>query len=53
MKYNEDGEKQVSEYLDRFGLHVGYMLSFSYIKNKTPEVTLVHVEDKILYEGIV
>ncbi len=52
-RYNEKGEKQISEYLDRFGLTVGYMLSFSFNKNKEPGVKEVKVGDKMVYEGIV
>jgi hypothetical protein len=52
-RYNEKGEKQISEYLDRFDLTVGYMLSFSFNRNKEPGVKEVKVGDKLLYEGIV
>lgn len=52
-KYNEDGEKQVLEYLDYFGLSTGYMLSFSFNKKKETGVSEVRFGDKILYEGVV
>ena len=52
-RYNEKGEKQIMKYLDRFGLTVGYMLSFSFNKNKKPGVEEVKIGDKLLYEGIV
>lgn len=52
-KYNEDGEKQVSAYLDYFGLSTGYMLSFSFIKKKESGVKTVQFGDKTLIEGIV
>ncbi|MBQ7488611.1 MAG: 9-O-acetyl-N-acetylneuraminate esterase, partial [Clostridia bacterium] len=52
-RYNADGEKQISEYLDYFGLTTGYMLSFNFIKNKTTGVELVKVGSKTLYEGTV
>ena len=52
-RYNEKGEKQISEYLDRFNLTVGYMLSFSFNKKKEPGVKEVKVGNKLLYEGIV
>lgn len=52
-KYNVDGEKQISEYLDYFGLSTGYMLSFSFNQKKTSGVSEVRVGDKLLYEGIV
>ena len=50
-RYNADGEKQISDYLDSFGLITGYMLSFNSKKNSG--VRAVHVNDKLLYEGIV
>ncbi|MCR5726262.1 MAG: 9-O-acetyl-N-acetylneuraminate esterase, partial [Lachnospiraceae bacterium] len=52
-RYNEKGEAQVMEYLDRFELSTGYMLSFSFNKNKKPGVEQVRVGSKLLYEGIV
>ena len=53
MKYHANGEKQVSEYLDYFGLSTGYMLSFSFNKDKESGVKEIHMGDKTLYEGIV
>jgi hypothetical protein len=52
-RYNTDGEKQISEYLDYYGLTTGYMLSFNFNKNKKVGVEQVHIGDKILYEGTV
>jgi hypothetical protein len=52
-RYNESGEKQISEYLEYFGLSTGYMLSFDFNKNKETGVKQVHVGDKVLYEGVV
>jgi hypothetical protein len=52
-RYNADGEKQISEYLDFFGLTTGYMLSFNFNKNKQPGVKRMQIGDKILYEGTV
>ena len=52
-RYNADGEKQIREYLDYFGLSTGYMLSFNFNKDKEPGVKLVHIGDKLLYEGTV
>ena len=52
-RYNAEGERQISEYLNYFGLTVGYMLSFSFNRNKESGVKLVHLGDKLLYEGIV
>ena len=52
-RYNEAGEKQISEYLDYWHLHTGYMLSFNFNKRKKTGVHPVHVGDKLLYEGTV
>ena len=50
-RYNAEGEKQISEYLDYFGLNVGYMLSFNFNINKEIGVKQVRVGDRLLYEG--
>jgi len=52
-RYNEEGEKQISEYLDYFGLTTGYMLSFNFNKKKETGVHPVMVGDKMIYEGTV
>lgn len=52
-QYNKHGEKQISEYLDYFGLSIGYMLSFNFNKRKHTGVRRVEVGDKILFEGVV
>ena len=52
-RYNAEGEKQISEYLDYFNLSTGYMLSFNFNKNKEQGVHLVQIGDKTLYEGTV
>ena len=50
-RYNAAGEKQISEYLDYFGLDMGYMLSFNFNKKKETGVRQVQIGGKILYEG--
>ena len=50
-RYNTEGEKQISEYLDYFGLSTGYMLSFNFNKKKETGVRVVHIGEKTLYEG--
>ena len=50
-RYNTDGERQISEYLDYFGLTTGYMLSFNFNKKKEPGVKRVQVGEKVLFEG--
>ena len=52
-KYNENGEKQVIDYLDYFGLSTGYMLSFSFNKKKECGVKTVQFGGKTLIEGVV
>ena len=51
-RYNADGEKQLSEYLDYFGLSTGYMMSFNFNREKEQGVHQVHVGEKLLYEGV-
>ena len=50
-RYNEEGEKQISEYLDYYGLDTGYMLSFNFNKKKEQGVKRVQLGSKILFEG--
>ena len=52
-RYNADGEKQISEYLDYWNLSTGYMLSFNFNKNKEQGVKRVQIGDKVLFEGTV
>ncbi len=50
---HEDGEKQIMEYLDRFGLNTGYMVSFNFNQNKEPGVQRMNIGDKVLFEAMV
>ena len=52
-RYHEEGEKQISEYLDYYGLTTGYMLSFNFNQKKEQGVKQVQIGDKLLYEGTV
>ena len=52
-RYNAEGEKQISDYLDYFGLDTGYMLSFNFNKRKESGVKTVEIDNKTLIEGIV
>lgn len=52
-RYNAEGEKQIREYLDYFGLTTGYMVSFNFNKKKESGLKRVQVGDKVLYEGMV
>ena len=51
--YNERGEKQLSGYLDHFGLKKGYMLSFNFNRKKEIGVKEIRLGDKILVEAVV
>ena len=52
-RYHAEGEKQISDYLDYFGLTTGYLLSFHFGKNRQPGVRQVRIGDRLLYEGSV
>ena len=52
-RYNTEGEKQICEYLDYFGLNTGYMLSFNFNKKKETGVKRVEIGNKVLFEGTV
>ncbi len=51
-RYNESGEKQISDYLDYFGLDIGYMLSFNFNKKKEVGVKKVQIGDRTVYEAV-
>jgi len=51
--YNDRGEKQLSDYLDYFGLKKGYMLSYNFNQKKEIGVKEIHIGDKILVEAVV
>ncbi|MCC8046104.1 MAG: hypothetical protein LIP12_11500 [Clostridiales bacterium] len=50
QKYNEEGEKQLYGYLDRLKIKKGYMLTFSFNKNKKTGVQERRYGEKILWE---
>lgn len=52
-EYNMRGEHQLAEYLEDYGLHTGYMLSFNFNQKKEVGVREIHVDGKTLIEGIV
>ena len=52
-RYNAEGERQISQYLDYFGLTTGYMLSFNFNKKKETGMKRVQIADKTLYEATV
>lgn len=51
--YHQDGEQQLSDYLDTYGLKKGYMLTFNFNKNKEVGVKPINFGDKLLIEAIV
>lgn len=52
-RYNQRGEQQIIDFLNRFGLTIGYMLSFNFNKNKETGVKRLQIGDKVLFEGTV
>lgn len=52
-RYNEEGERQVAGYLERFGLDVGYMLSFCFNRHKEPGLRRVPIGERLLWEEVV
>lgn len=52
-RYNTEGEEQICDYLDSFGLDTGYMLSFNFNKKKESGIKRLNIGDKVLFEGIV
>lgn len=51
--YHKNGEKQLSDYLDKYHLKKGYLLTFSFNKKKTIGVSEVSYGDKIIVEATV
>ena len=52
-RYNSEGEKQLTGYLDYWNLNTGYLLSFNFNKEKESGVRRIQLGDKVLYEGTV
>ena len=53
-RYNEEGEKQIKEYLDHFDINTGYLVSFCFNKKKeSGKVKRVPIGDKTVFEVIV
>ena len=53
QRYNANGEKQLADYLDSYGLKKGYLLSFSFNRNKNSGISTVQFEDKTIIEAVV
>ena len=52
-KYNEAGESQLIDYLNLYHLDEGYMLTFSFNKNKHVGTKEVVIQGKRILEAIV
>ena len=52
-KYHEEGEQQLTEYLDSYHLDTGYMLTFNFNKKKERGIKEKIVNGKVLIEGLV
>jgi hypothetical protein len=52
-KYNSDGEQQIAEYINYYHLKKGYMLTFSFNKNKQIGVREVQYGDVTIIEAVV
>ena len=52
-RYYAEGGKQISAYLDYWGLDTGCLLSLSFNQNKKPGVERIRLGSKVLFEGIV
>lgn len=52
-KYHAEGEQQVAEYLDYYGLKKGYMLIFNFNKYKEIGVKEIQYGDRVLVEAVV
>ena len=52
-EYNVKGEQQLSEYLDSYHLEKGYLVTFSFLKDKQTGVKTVNYGDKIIVETTV
>ena len=51
--YNEQGEQQLSEYLDYYSLNCGYLVSFCFNKDKQPGVREISVGNRTIVEAVV
>lgn len=52
-KYNEQGLKQLWDYLDIHGLDKGYLVSFNFSKDKEYREEVIHLEGKEMFSVVV
>ena len=51
--YHENGEKQLANYLDHYHLDKGYLLTYSFNKNRKSDFVTNQVEGKTIFEAFV
>lgn len=51
--YDREGEKQLADYLNAYGVSKGYLLSFSFHKNKKTGIREVTYGEKTIVEVVV
>ena len=51
--YKENGEKQLANYLDHYHLDKGYLLTYSFNKNRKSDFVTIQVEGKTIFEAFV
>ena len=51
--YHENGEKQLANYLDHYHLDKGYLLTYSFNKNRKSDFVTIQVEGKTIFEAFV
>lgn len=52
-KYHAEGEAQIAEYLDYYGLKKGYMITFNFNKTKETGVKEIQYGEYTLIEAVV
>ncbi len=52
-EYNTKGEQQLSEYLESYHLDKGYLVTFSFLKNKNTGVKTIECNGKIIVEAVI
>lgn len=52
-EYHRKGEKQLADYLDCYKKEKGYLITFSFNKNKEPVSQMVECDGKKIFEVVV
>ena len=53
LKYHAEGEAQIAEYLDYYGLKKGYMITFNFNKTKETGVKEIQYGEYTLIDAVV